>query len=286
MNNDLRERPPRTLSLLTRIQVLFGGFYFQFGSIFFWFGLIFVLLFVGQSNVVYWFKFDGDWVETQGMIQSIEETNSEVNESPVYEYSFSFNVGGQSYQGVSYSTWNSSIVEGKETAIEYKEGDANRARIMNTTEAMFPSWIAFVLLFPIVGFFLVWSGLNKNIQALHLLVHGNFTRGKMLSYNATGVEINEAPVYEYEFEFETNYKTYIATCRTHHTQAVEDEELEKILYKKDDPTYSIVYDAIESMPSIDKFGQIEQAGMTALIYLISTILGVLINGAIFLGMYG
>jgi len=286
MSEDLRERPPRYLNLFTQIQVLFGGFYMQMGLILFWFSLIFMLVFVGQSNVMYWFQFDGEWTKAKGIVQAIEETNNSVNEESIYEYTFSYNFNGQSYQGVSYSPWNNSLSEGKEVLVEFKFVNPNRSRIYQTNEAIFPGWISFLLLFPLGGIFLIASGGIQNFRALQLLKNGAFTRGKMLSYEATNAEINDQTVYKYEFEFEANYRTYIATCETHLTDRVEDEELEKILYQKDNPTYNVVYDAITSMPAINQFGKIEQVGIFALVYLISTVLGVVVNGIVYLGIYG
>ena len=57
-NPDLREHPPRYLSLFTQLSVFFGGTYFQGGSVFFWFGMIFVIAFGGQSELKHIFSFD------------------------------------------------------------------------------------------------------------------------------------------------------------------------------------------------------------------------------------
>lgn len=281
----LRERPPRYLSLLTRINVLFGGFYIQFGSVFFWFGMIFVLIFVGQSPAIHLFSFDGDWRKTEGLLLEINDGHGAVNDEPIYEYVFSYNANGQSFTGKSNATFSGE----KETTIvqvEYKTGNPARSRIVGMRSELFPAWVVFiVIIFPAIGFLFLFLGFKKNIKALQLLINGTFTRGKMLSYEPTNAAINDQTVYAYEFEFLANNKTYIAECETHLTERVEDEETEKVLYDKANPKFNVVYDAMGAAPRIDRFGKIEQSNLLNLKVLISTIIGLLVNGLIYLFMY-
>lgn len=281
----LREGPPRYLSILTRINVLFGGFAVQFGSIFFWFGMVFVLVFVGQSEAVHWFSADGEWVETEGILLEINETSSEINDEYVYEYVFSYNVNGQSLRGESNATFGGET-EGNFVNIEYKSDDPIRSRIIGMTTEMFPGWVALiVLIFPLIGFFVLFFGFKENLKALQLLRNGSFARGKMLSYEATNTSINDETVYAYKFEFSARNKMYVAECKTHLTERVEDEETEKILYYEADPTFNLVYDAMGAAPEIDRFGKIKQSNILALKVLVSTVIGLLINGLLFFFMY-
>ncbi|WMX15026.1 hypothetical protein [Aureispira sp. CCB-E] len=277
----LREQPPRYLSPLTCINVLFGGFSIQFGSIFFWFGMIFLLVFGGQSSAIHWFSFDGEWKETEGLLLEINETSTEVNDQIIYEYVFSYNANGQSLLGTSSAVFGGEK-EGQIVAVEYKSGNHLRSRIVGMRTEIFPGWVLFlVLIFPAIGFGFLFFGFKENIKALKLLKNGMFTRGKMKSYKATNTSINEETVYAYEFEFYANNKLYIATCKTHLTAQVEDEEAEKILYDKKNPELNIVYDAMGAAPKIDRFGRIKQSNLLALSSLLSTVIGLLINGVIF-----
>lgn len=281
----LRENPPRHLSLLTRINVLFGGFHIQFGSVFFWFGMVFVLGFVGQSPAIHLFSFDGDWRETEGLLLEINDGHGEINDEPIYEYVFSYSANGQSFTGKSNATFSGE----KETTIvqiEYKTGNPTRSRIVGMRSELFPVWIVFiVIIFPAIGLAFLFFGFKENRKALQLLINGRFTRGKMLSYEATNTTINDQTVYAYKFEFHASNKTYIAECKTHLTERVEDEETEKILYDKADPKFNLVYDAMGAAPKIDRFGKIEQSNLLALRGLVSTVIGLLINVLIFLFMY-
>lgn len=281
----LRERPPRYLSIFTGINVLFGGFYVQFGSIFFWFGMIFLLVFGGQSDIKHWFSADGEWIQTEGVLLEINKTSSEINEEYVYEYVFSYNAEGQSFSGKSNATFNGEQ-EGTLVNVEYKSDQPLRSRIVGMTSEIFPAWIALiVLIFPAIGFGFLFFGFKENIKALRLLRNGIFTRGKMKSYEATNTRINDQTVYAYKFEFLANNKTYLAECKTHLTAKIEDEETEKILYDKADPSFNLVYDAMGAAPEIDRFGKVKQSNILALRFLLSTVIGFLINGLIFLLMF-
>jgi hypothetical protein len=284
-HNPLREGPPRSLSILTRINVLFGGFSVQFGSVFFWFGMIFVLVFVGQSDAIHWFSADGDWVETDALLLEINDGNGSVNDEPIYEYVFSFSADGRSFTGSSNARFNgeeeNSIVQ-----IEYKEDNPARARIIGMRSEVFPSWVVFlVIIFPAIGFGFLFFGFKENLKAIRLLKNGIFTRGKMIHYEATNTRINDNTVYAYKFEFYANNKMHIAECKTHLTDRVEDEENEKILYDKANPTFNLVYDAMGAAPKIDRFGRIVQSNLLALRFLVSTVIGLLINGLIFFFTY-
>ncbi|BDS14430.1 DUF3592 domain-containing protein [Aureispira anguillae] len=280
----IRKGPPRPLNFFTKIQVLFGGFGVQFGAVFFWFGMIFTLIFVGQSECIHWFSSDGNWVQSEGLLLEIEETNVEVNEETIYQYTFSYNVEGQSFQGISNGSY-SGMLEGNLTTIEYKSDNPIRARIVGMTTEVFPSWVVFVLVFPFLGLIFILGGFRANWKALHLIINGVFTRGKMLGYKATNTEINDQTVYAYEFEFSVRGKKYISKCKTHLTERVEDEELEKIIYDLNDPNTNCVYDAIAAAPKIDQFGKLEESGVGALVYLLSTIIGLLVNGVIYWWLY-
>jgi hypothetical protein len=281
----LRQTPPRHLSLLTRINVLFGGFFIQFGSIFFWFGMVFVLIFVGQSSAIHLFSFEGEWKKTEGLLLEINDGHGEVNDEPIYEYVFSYSANGQSFTGKSNSTF-SGEEETTIVQIEYKTGNPTRSRIVGMRSELFPAWVVLlVIVFPAIGFVFLFLGFKKNIKALQLLINGTFTRGKMLSYEATNSIINDQTVYAYKFEFHASNKTHIAECKTHLTERVEDEETEKILYDRADPRFNLVYDAMGAAPKIDGFGKIEQSNLLDLKGLISTVIGLLVNGLIFLFMY-
>lgn len=281
---DFGRSETRSLSLLTQIKVLCGGALFQVGAVFFWFGLPFSLVFVLESEVRNVFKFDGAWVESVGMLQETEETNASVNDRPIYRYYFSYNVEGQSYQGYSSSVQEPSYVEteaGRELSIQYKEGNVARSRIVGMRQETFSFWIAFVLIFPLIGGIVYFSAIITNLRALSLLKRGRVAQGKYLRSTDTGSSVNEQPIYKYEFGFEVDGRSHIATAKTHLTASMEDEETEMILYDPKNPERNIVYDSIESINKLDLHGDVPKAGIRALLNPLSTILGLIATYFVF-----
>lgn len=257
----LRDAPPRDLSPLTQLTVLFGGTFVQMGSVFFGAGMAFLIGFLPQSQIKHLFSFDGEWTQGRGVITTIERTNVEVNNHDVYAYSFDYQNNGTNYSDVSYDYMRSDIAEQQPVVIEYKSGNPARARIAGMDEEMMPAWIILLLLiFPGVGGTFLVIGLRRNIRALRLLINGVFTKGVLLDKQATNTRINNQMVYRYEFEFDVErHGKIIATCSTHHTRLVEDEGEEIILYDAENPDYNVVYDAIPMAPYINRRGEMENA---------------------------
>lgn len=79
------------------------------------------------------------------------------------------------------------------------------------------------------------------------------------------------PIYKYVFEYEYLNKTYTTICKTHKTWLVEDEELETILFDPNHPEQSVIYDAENAFPIIDKNGTI-QFKKRSLLYLLLPII--------------
>ncbi|MGH1335429.1 MAG: DUF3592 domain-containing protein [Aureispira sp.] len=277
---DFQQIAPRELSLLTQIKVFFGGAIFQIGAGIFWFGLPFSLVFVLESEVVHLFQFDGAWIKTEGVLQELEETNSSVNDEPIYRYHFSYNVDGQSYQGYSSAVYKpeyNTVNAEKVVPVEYKEQNIGRARIVGMRQQTFSAWIALILLFPLVGAILYLWGIKANYKALRLLKIGKVAYGRLLRATATNTSINEETVYQYEFGFEVEGRSYIAKAETHLTTVLEDEEEELILYNENNPEESLVYDSISSINKLDIEGNVPKAGILALTSTLSTVVGIVIT---------
>ncbi len=270
----------RSIPLATQIKVIFGGTLLQFGALFFWFGLPMSLLFVLNSELVNVFKFDGKWVATKGIIQRIEATNASVNEQPIYRYYFSYNVAGQSYQGYSSDTYKYAYDQEEvvEVPVEYKEKNVTRARIQGMRQETFSFWVAFVLIFPLVGGLILFGAMRRNLHALRLLKIGKPIRGTLLRAKDTGSRINEEPIYDYEFAFEVDGRSHIATAKTHLSHLLEDEETELILYNPNNPEDNIIYDGVEGIGKIDlRSTQLPNVGMRAFPNLISTLVGAVVT---------
>lgn len=272
----LRDLPPRHIDLFTKITTLFGGFGQQFGWIFFTMGSLFCWIFIPLSDAKFWFESDRNWQETIGKIVSVEPTNSSVNDTPVYQYFQSFEVDGQRYTGISY-TVGKQYDSGTETTVRYNATDQNKSYIKGSRRAVFPAFVLFVLLFPLIGLGFIISSFFKNAKAIRLLEIGELNRGKLVSKEATNTRINNRTVYKYEFEFEVGGRQHKAICKTHLGHLVEDEEREIILYDRFNPTFNFVFDAMPNTPNINEAGMLQAAPVWKVVNLILPILGIGIN---------
>ena len=279
-NRHLHDLPPRRINLFTKATVLCGGFFQQFGWIFFCMGSLFAWLFVPASDVRFWFEFGKEWKETPGKVVTAEPTNSAVNDQVVYSYLHSFELDGQRFTGKSFSV-GQQFREGQEVSVRYDAVNPSDSHVAGSRRAVFPAFVLFVLLFPLVGLGFIVHSVRQNLRAVQLLEIGDFTRGVMKSKEATGsvVKINNTtyPVFKYQFGFEAGGKQHTATCKTHRGWLVEDEEREIILYDRFNPGFNLVFDAAPNMPSISGQGTLEPAPLRHAVYLLLPLAGVALN---------
>lgn len=256
----LTDLPPRNIDWFTQATILFGGFMQQFGWLFFGFGMIFFWAFFWNSTARFWFTDFGRWEETSGFIILSESTNASVNDRIVRKYIFQFETEGKKYTGKAFDT-GGGFGMGDEVTVRYRPSNPKNAYIKGMRRAIFPAFTAFVLIFPLAGLAFIFFNFRQNLKFLDVLKIGEFTRGCVVSKKPTGSEIiiNKVryPVYKYEFEFSYKDKNYLATCQTHQTQFVEDEEREIILFDRFNPDYNIVYDAMPNAPAINEAGFLE-----------------------------
>jgi hypothetical protein len=258
----IREQAPRQLSLFSKSVILFGGVMQQIGWIFLCIGLIFSVVFISNSEFKYIFVFDGEWVEGKAVLREIKQTSSRENNTYIYAYSFDFTTpDGKLFKGVSYNFLNENYRSGNSVDIRYKSKNPNHSKIKGMRSEAFNSLVGLVLLFPIIGVIFVIVGLLKNIKALNLIINGKFTKGRKISAEPTGVQINRMPEYKFVFSFDVSGRTYEAICRTHETRKVEDEALEIILFDEQNPEHAIVYDAVTNVPKINSQGHLQAASL-------------------------
>jgi hypothetical protein len=258
----LSELPPRNIDWFTQLTILFGGFMQQFGWFFFGFGMIFFWIFGWNSHAMVSLGTWGKWIPTEGTIFMVEPTSARENEVVVYKITLQYQVQGQTFLSDVYKT-GGGYSEGQSVKVEYNKRLPNVARMEGTRRGLFSSWALMVVIFPLVGLGFIIGSLRTNLKFLDLLKIGDYVRGKIVAKNSTGstIKINNRtyPVYEYKFEFQHKTSTYFATCKTHLTENVEDEEREIILFDRFRPDKSIVYDAMPNAPKILPEGIIDPA---------------------------
>lgn len=275
-SRQLRDLPPRNIDLFTKATVLFGGFTQQFGWIFFTMGSLFSWIFLPLSTVKFWFEFGKKWQETPGSIVTAEPTNSSVNNVAVYSYLHSFELNGERYTGKSFTT-GQQYQGGEEVIIRFDANNPHDSYVVGSDRAVFPAFVLFVLIFPLIGLGFIVHSLVNNWKVIRLLEIGEFTRGKLVSKEPTNVQINKQPVFKYRFGFEAGGKTHYATCKTHQGWLVEDEGREIILFDRFNPDYNFVFDAAGNMPAITEDGMLKTASPGKVLYLLLPLMGIGLN---------
>ena len=277
--------PPRSVPLLVRFRLLFGGFANQFGWFFFGFGMIFVWVFGFNTDPTAWLDFHGDLEEIQGVIIRCEDTGASQGGSkhskgtPIYAHHYEFEAAGQRHEGVSYSVGRESS-PGKKVTVEFPPGRPARSRIKGMRTAMFPIFVLFVVLFPVIGLCLMLSGFRKGRKAVRLLANGEQAFGVLKSKEATNTRINNRRVYKLTFEFTDQIgQTNEVTAKTHEPEHLQDDAEEPLLYDPVRPNWATLLDHLPGAPRIDEMGQIQtQSPIRSLLVLIVPTLSIIGHG--------
>lgn len=276
--------PSRNLPILSRLAILCSGFDAQFGWLFFGFGMIFFWIFFMNSEIVYMFSF-GKWDPTMATVLKLDETNAEINDTDVYEYTYEYNVNGEIYTGTAYTT-GISFQEGQNVEIEYNPDLPGESRMANSRQALFGWETIFVVIFPLVGLGFILHSFRQNIKSIDLLINGRFARGKLVKKEPTNVTINKQPVYKYTFSFEAHDgRSYEAVGKTHIQSLLEDEETERLIYAPNDPSYATMYDTIPSAPKMNADGTFHALPFTSYLNLILPLATIIIHGGVYLIVY-
>jgi hypothetical protein len=265
--------PPRAVPLLLRAQLLVGGFLNQFGWIFFGFGMIFAWLFAAQSDPAAWIDFSGELETAPGVVTGCSETNASEGGSkhsrgnPIYAHQYDFRIKDARFSGVSYSTRRQEA--GADVTIEFPKGSPGRSRIEGMRTALFPPWVLFVLLFPLIGAAFITVGFWRGRRAIRLLKWGQPALGTLKDKEATSVRVNNRPVYKLTFEFLDDAGTpRHAIAKTHQTELLEDDASELLVYDPWDPSQATLLDHLPGSPRVDEFGMLHAPGLSAALVLV------------------
>lgn len=257
--------PPRSVPLLVRLRVLFGGFESQFGWVFFGFGLIFVWAFTVNADLTSWYRFRGQLDTAQGKVLYCKESGfieGESEDSLESTYAIHYSYGGPDgteYKGVSYITGRQ-FEQGRKVTIEHPKGKPHISRI----KGMRGKPVGLIGLIPpifvIAGALLVFRAIKKGFKANRLLALGEQTTGRLKLKKKMRESKDGRRVYKLTFEFNTpEGMTYQAMARTHETAKLQDQAEEPLLYDPMRPSYAVMLDDLPGNPRIMEDGTI-QAG--------------------------
>lgn len=268
MDNSIQKN--RSVNLFTSLDVLLAGSNLQSNLFMLGIGIMVSVVLVSKSAFIYYLGIEEEWVETTGILHEItEEFDEDISHELLYHYDFSFTVNNKEYHKIAYSTNKSTLKEGQPVLVEYKAQNPQLAQLAAIKEKLFSEWVALVLLFPLGMLFFVGRGFGRNIKAWSLLRNGTLTKGNLLVFEDTNVGINDAAIYSCQIAFEANNSTYhTAVCKIPVKKEMDKASVNRVLYKKENPDYNIIYDWTGNMPNITDGGQIKQAGIFSVLLLI------------------
>ncbi|MSR20307.1 MAG: DUF3592 domain-containing protein [Gemmatimonadetes bacterium] len=252
--------PPRRVPLALSIRVVLGGMLGQLGWFLVGFGFIFVWAFDASGGVMSAIRFSRELATVEGTTTSWRELNLSINDEQVYETSYSFEVGGQTFEGVSYATGHYES-EGQRLPVEYRASDRTISRLQGMRGSTAGLMIAFVFLIPLIGLAFVRSGLISGLRARRLLAEGQLALGTLKSDEPTNVQVNNQPVRRLRFEFTAaDGGTYSVFADTHHASELMDDGQERLVYDPRHPRDAVLIDDLPGRPRIDARGNFEAGG--------------------------
>ncbi len=260
--------PPRSVPLLLRLRLLFGGFLSQFGWLFFGFGLIFVWAFTANMNIKDWRALRGDVESTQGTVTKIERHTSRSgrhgrHRKTTWWYYYTFKgPDGEEYTGVSHG--NRPVKVDDEVTVKFPKGRPEISRIEGLKSFVTGPEGLIPLVFPVVGLVFIMFGFKKGLKANRLLADGELGKGRLKSREKTNTKINKQPVYKLTFEFSNSQGTsYEVSVKTHLPEKLEDQQEEPLLYEPMNPKNAVMLDDLPGSPRIDENGNIRAGSPSA-----------------------
>lgn len=209
---------PRRLSLVVRLQTLFGGFSNLFGWVFFGFGFVFVWAFALQSEPVAAWRFGDSFLVAKGRVTALETTGIENEDERVFALHYEFETGGgadapgavEAVEAVAPAersegrvfTEDASWAPGDEVTVEYRPDDPRISRVAGERSAPFGAWALVAMVFPLIGLVFLFFGLRASLRALVLFRRGRLASGRLEETRQTNMSINNDMVYECTFAFE------------------------------------------------------------------------------------
>jgi hypothetical protein len=275
--------PPRSLSLLSRLIILFGGFYAQFGWTFFIMGSFFFWIFFfasgGGDYLISW-----SWKDTKGEVIQIEKPTPDDTYTSD-QLTIRYTVAGKVYEEIEYASYEQYQV-GDEVSISYvpKTPTTMRLNQRGNQPASFAPFVSAI--FPLAGLAFIYFGMRNNLKSLELILHGRLTSGSFVSKTATGSTVNKRAVYRYTFAFEgDDGKPYQVSGATHQYHLLEGERTERILYAPNDPGYAQLYDLIPYAPTIARDGSLDPIPFYWAVVLIQPAFAIWVYGSVLFGRF-
>jgi len=255
-------RVPFSLSIVSSLNALaqIGWAVFGFGMIFFW-GFV--------TNADFSFvTFRGAHATASGVVTRVVDTSASQNRRRIRANHYQYSVAGKSFDGVSFSN-DSSVSQGDSVNVEYSVDSPEQSRIEGQRRKMFGAGVAFVTIFPLIGFLLLFFAMRWGSRRSRLLRDGVLTTGVLKAKRPTNMTVNNRRVFELDFEFTArDGRKCIAKARSSITDRLEDERQELLLYDPEKPEDAVLIDEAPSRPKLDEAGGLAPRPVAAVLAMI------------------
>ncbi|BDD07720.1 hypothetical protein FUAX_01520 [Fulvitalea axinellae] len=173
-------------------------------------------------------------------------TNMDINDVPVFAYDYVFDSPIGDLEWTSYS-FGRRYSTGAEIEVEYNLDNPEYNRIKGMHN--YPT-VVYLILFSIpllLG--IVWLSMNlvAGLRTLSILNNGIMTEARLIHKVAVGRYDHENNLQKYKMTFEyyaKDRKSYRLEHEEYHTERLEDEFTEKVIYHKDFPQKAFMVDGL------------------------------------------
>jgi len=261
---------PRQIPLLVAVKLLFCDFLSLFGWIFFGFGMVFFWGFTMNGDFSSILYSGSSWASSGGVVTCSSRTcfseggSKHRSGTPIYANHFRFRAAdGNEYDGVSYTRGEFTVrgsgaeADVNQVSVQYLSSNPRISRISGQRLKPFGPDVAFVLIFPLVGFCFISVSVINGIKSIRLLASGEAALGVLEKKEPTNVTVNNRRVYALTFSFKAKDGTpAITVAKTNEPEKLEDDSEERIFYDPMDPSKAVLFDSLPGGVGIDERGEI------------------------------
>jgi hypothetical protein len=212
----------------------------------------------------------GNLETAPGMVTVVDDTHFTEGGSkhrrgtPIYAYHYKFNTGGIDYEGTSYRVGGKIAPENGQVTVEFPAGKPWYSRIKGMRRAPFSAFVAFVLIFPVVGLAFVLPGVWQGWKNVGLLKNGETAQGSLVTKEPTSMKVNKQTVYKLTFAFTDRHgQARLAIAKTHLPEKLEDNRLELLFYDPINSAKSTLLDSLPGKQSLTDRGELQACGFWA-----------------------
>ncbi len=270
--------PPRAVSPMLTLQMLFGGVASQVGWVILAFGSIPFWVFVWNADLTTW-RFPADrCAQTTGEVLGCEKTSFSEGGSkhrsgtPIFRSSYRYTVDHRTFESASYA--KGVCAAPGPARIEYLPGQPEISRIPGMRRNVFGPDTIFLALLPLAGLLVAGIGLVRGRTSARMLAGGVPVSGKLVETKATAMRSNNRTVYQMTFEYTAHDGvTRRTTARTNEPGRFEKQEAQTVLYDPDHPGRAVLLNALPGKIALDESGQLQARSRAFLILPLLAILG-------------